>query len=193
MDNRILFDVLNRYFLSIGFKKKRKDMFIRKFDDGYHFIKLIVNRQKNTLKLSYQIGFHLYEIEKTAADLQNKKYSSNSITGSCNIGHLLDPPIYYEQLTDYYISEADILFDTSYHIEKYVYPVFNKFNSLNSFLNSDKLNEFNINFFNKTAFFIAARDFKNALDKIDNCSKIFFNEDDKKRCISKIKAMEELF
>lgn len=188
-----ILDSLQQYFLSLGLKKKRKSIFIKEFADGYWYINRLIDSKRNAVKISYQVGFHLYEIEKLAANLKHIKYSLNSITGTCNLGHLFNSPIYYEQLIDSYITEEDILFDVSYHINRYVIPLFNKYNNLNSFENSiihsNELNNFNIDSFSNAALHILANDFENALKIIERSKCIFKDENEKNQCISQIKSM----
>lgn len=126
--------------------------------------------------------------------MEHRKYKLNSITGTCNLGHLFNVPVYYEQLIDSYITEEDILFDVSYHINRYVIPIFNKYNNLNSFKNSmihsNELSNFNINFFSNIALYIVARDFESALKIIEQSKCMFKDENEKKSCVSLIKSME---
>lgn len=189
-----IFDSLQQYFLSIGLKKKRKNFFIKEFEDGYWYIDRLSESRRNVVRTSYQIGFHLYEVEKTAAELMHEKYSRNAITGTCNLGYLFNSPIYYEQLIDPYITGEDILFDVSYHIDRYVIPLFDKYDNLNSFLNaivhSDEFNNFNIDPFSDAGLHISAHDLEGAIKIIERAKRLFEDEDDKNRCISQIKSME---
>lgn len=189
-----IFDSLHQYFLSIGLKKKRKNFFIKEFEDGYWYINRLSESGRNVIRTSYQIGFHLYEAEKTAAELMHEKYSRNAITGTCNLGYLFNSPIYYEQLIDPYITGEDILFDVSYHIDRYVISLFDKYDNLNSFLNaivhSDEFNNFNIDPFSNAALHILAHDFEGAIEIIERAKRLFKDEDEKNSCISKIKSME---
>lgn len=127
----LLLSKLNGY----GFKKKKKNFFIRKVGDCTQHISILETKTKGIEKIHIRIsvGFTYEIVEKAISFIQYKKYDNRWATANINLATLMDSKKTYGFYINNATNVSPIVEDIISNVKEYAFEFWDSCNTMNNF------------------------------------------------------------